>query len=195
MSTVSFVTSLMNPIQLLQNVLQKAIFLDGCFDHIAIFIASFQVVPLVIHHRQCISIQGPPWPTPVSVPPPPHIHSPHWLPPSVLITLAFSILLLFCFWQPSFLFSLPTHHCWKDFFTNSHKDLFSNAYHLFTLAPRTDSMWSYIRKFWFLCTVQSVDVRILFLTILGQYVLWGMECLPPLPTFTAFLTQSSHVPR
>lgn len=40
------------------------------------------------------------------------------------LTLAFSILLLFCFWQPSFLFSLPTHHCWKDFFTNSRKDLF-----------------------------------------------------------------------
>lgn len=44
----------MNPTWILKNVLQKVISLVHYLDHIAIFIASFQVVPSVIYHKQLL---------------------------------------------------------------------------------------------------------------------------------------------
>jgi len=81
-----------NPAWLLQNVLQKAITLVHYFDHIATFIAYFQVVPSVVHHKRCVSIQGLPSPIPISVPPPYHptfiAHTDSFL--QFSLTLAFS---------------------------------------------------------------------------------------------------------
>lgn len=96
MSATSFFTSLVNPTWLLQNVLQKALLLVHHFDHIAIFIASFKVLPLVIYHKQRVSIRGLPWPVPISVLPLYHlmftVHTESFL--QFSLTLAFSNQLL-----------------------------------------------------------------------------------------------------